>query len=196
MGIQLIVGLGNPGLQYQKTRHNVGFWLVDKLAAENQAVFRLEKKFQGYLGELFLKDSSNLSCRLLLPNTFMNLSGQSVNKVAKFYKIPNESILVVHDELAFLPGVVRLKEKGSANGHNGVQNIIDNLNSSHFWRMRIGIGKPQHFAQTHHYVLSAPKHQEIAQIEEGIQQALLVFPLLIKGSFNQAVMELHSQTRG
>lgn len=136
--IDLIVGLGNPGSKYEQTRHNAGFWFVEEIARLKGAHFRPEAKFSGDVCKVVLEGRD---IWLLKPNTFMNLSGQSVNKLASFYKIPKDNILVAHDELDLDPGVVRLKTGGGHGGHNGLRDIINHLGKE-FQRLRIGIGHP------------------------------------------------------
>ena len=187
--IRLIVGLGNPGPQYEKTRHNVGFWLVNALAEKHSGNFKNEPKFKGFLGVITILDHE---CKLFMPMTFMNLSGEAVRKIASFYKIPAEAILVIHDELDFLPGDVRLKKGGGANSHNGVQNIIDQLGSNNFWRLRIGIGKPSFKEDMANYVTSSPNKSETKQIHGAIDQAVEIIPDLVLGNFAQAMQTLHS----
>lgn len=187
--IRLIVGLGNPGSQYEKTRHNVGFWLVNTLAGKYSGNFKNESKFKGFLGVITILDHE---CKLFMPMTFMNLSGEAARKIASFYKIPAEAILVIHDELDFLPGVVRLKKGGSANSHNGVQNIIDQLGSNNFWRLRIGIGKPSFKEDMANYVTSSPNKSETKQIHNAIDQAIEIIPNLVLGNFAKAMQILHS----
>lgn len=189
-GIKLIVGLGNPGQQYQNTRHNVGFWLVKSLAEDYAGNFKFEPKFRGFTSSISIFKHK---CKLLLPETFMNLSGEAVINVVKFYKISITSILVVHDDLAFLSGVARLKKGGGANGHNGVQNIIDRLGSNDFWRLRIGISKVAFKENINNYVLSSPTALEVEQIYTAIQRAILIIPKLILGDFNAAMLELHGK---
>jgi len=187
--MRLVVGLGNPGSQYEKTRHNVGFWLVNALAEKYSCSFKHEPKFKGLLSTV---DISKHECKLFMPMTFMNLSGEAVRKIVIFYKIPVESILVIHDELDFLPGVMRLKKGGGANGHNGVQNIIDHLNNNNFWRLRIGIGKPSFKEDMVNYVTSSPNKSETKQIHNAIDQAIEIIPNLILGNFAKAMQDLHS----
>ena len=187
--IRLIVGLGNPGSQYEKTRHNVGFWLMNILAGKYSGNFKNEPKFKGFLGVITILGHE---CKLFMPMTFMNLSGEAVRKIASFYKIPAEAILVIHDELDFLPGVVRLKKGGGANSHNGVQNIIDQLGSNNFWRLRIGIGKPSFKEDMANYVTSSPNKSETKQIRSAIDQAVEVIPDLVLGIFAKATQTLHS----
>lgn len=191
MGIKLIVGLGNPGAQYEKTRHNVGFWLLSALAQKYHAEFKTENKFKGLFSNATI---DNHNCKLLMPNTFMNLSGEAVQKLAHFYKILPEEILVIHDELDFAPGVARLKQGGGANGHNGILSIASNLNNNNFWRLRIGIGKPVIKDNMAGYVLSMPSKLEITQINEAIDKAVNIIPELILGNHTKAIQELHANT--
>jgi len=190
MGIKLIVGLGNPGAQYEKTRHNVGFWLLNNLAEKYHTEFKNENKFKGLFSNITI---DNHDCKLLMPATFMNLSGEAVQKLAHFYKILPEQVLVVHDELDFAPGVARLKQGGGANGHNGIHSIANNLNNN-FWRLRIGIGKPIIKDNMAGFVLSIPSKLEIIQINEAIDKAINIIPELISGHFAKAVQELHANT--
>jgi peptidyl-tRNA hydrolase, PTH1 family len=155
--IKLIVGLGNPGRQYEKTRHNAGFLFLDTLAQELGCTWTNESRFQG----LFAEGSvANNKVMLLKPDTFMNRSGQSVGKIARYYKLPPDEILVVHDELDFNPGVVKLKRDGGHAGHNGLKDIIAHLGSREFYRLRIGIGRPAAGKVVADFVLSSPSKQE------------------------------------
>lgn len=155
--IKLIVGLGNPGRQYEKTRHNAGFLFLDRLASESKCDWLRESRFDGLLAEMKGADSKVV---LLKPNTFMNRSGLSVGKVARYYKLTPEEILVIHDELDFDIGVVKLKKNGGHAGHNGLRDIIAHLGSSEFYRLRIGIGRPPVDKVVADYVLSNPSKQE------------------------------------
>jgi PTH1 family peptidyl-tRNA hydrolase len=184
------VGLGNPGSQYENTRHNVGFWLVSALAEKYSSSLKHESKFKGLLSAV---DVSKHECKLFMPMTFMNLSGEAVRRIVRFYKIPIEAILVIHDELAFPSGVVRLKKGGSANGHNGVQNIIEHLDSNNFWRLRIGIGKPLFKEDLVNYVTSSPNKATTKKINNAIDQAITIIPDLILGNLTKAMQDLHSK---
>ena len=192
MAIKLVIGLGNPGTQYEKTRHNVGFWLIELLAREYNVVLREELKFKGLYSKARIL---NTECMLLMPVTFMNLSGEAVYKISNFYKIQAEEILVVHDELDFIPGIVRLKQGGGANGHNGVQHIINQLGNNNFWRLRIGIGKPTFKADISTYVLAVPDKLVTQQIHNTIKQAVAIIPALILGNFGKAMQILHEKTQ-
>lgn len=187
--ISLIVGLGNPGQQYQDTRHNCGFWFTEKLCHQQHAQLRLESKFQGMLAEFSLNQRS---IRVLQPTTYMNLSGQSVQKVMRFYKIPPEAVLVVYDEIDLPPGRVRIKFDGGHAGHNGMRDIIARLSTKAFYRLRIGVGRPKFQQEVHNYVLGKPTHEEKENILVGIEQALSVLPDLLSGQTEQAMSQLHT----
>ncbi len=187
--IQLIVGLGNPGNEYTGTRHNAGFWWVDQVCAETGSKLNLEAKFFGHAGKL--KNSSEVW--LLKPTTFMNASGRSVGALAKFYKIPPEAILVVHDELDLPPGTVKLKKGGGHGGHNGLKDIAAQLGTPDFWRLRLGIGHPGDKNAVATYVLKDPTRDEMRAFEENIDQSATLLPLLLKGEFEAAMLKLHTK---
>ncbi len=187
--IDLVVGLGNPGGNYEQTRHNAGFWFVDALARQS-GTFRSESKFQGDVCKISL---SGHDCWLLKPATFMNRSGQSVTALAGFYKIPAENILVVHDELDLPPGVARLKQGGGHGGHNGLRDIIARLGAD-FMRLRIGIGHPGSKEQVVDYVLQRPSLADQQQIDSAIAAALAVMPELLCGEAQRAMNQLHSKS--
>lgn len=159
--IKVIVGLGNPGQQYEKTRHNAGFLFLDALAQELGCTWSYQSRFQGLFAEV---GSASGKVMLLKPDTFMNRSGQSVGKLVRYYKLLPEEILVVHDELDFNPGVVKLKKDGGHAGHNGLRDIITHLGSKEFYRLRIGIGRPPAGKLVADFVLSAPSKQEWEQL--------------------------------
>lgn len=188
MPINLIVGLGNPGQEYESTRHNAGAWLVERLAHQYKTDLRLEPKFKGLTASIL--DYGN-ECKLLVPTTYMNNSGIAVRAVAHFYKIPIENILVAHDELDFSPGIIRLKQGGGANGHNGLISITEHLNNT-FYRLRIGIGRPENKNGFSDYVLSNPSRSDKKLITATIEQALQIVPLLLAGEIAQAMQILHS----
>lgn len=188
-GIRLIVGLGNPGPDYAATRHNVGFWLADALAAAHGGRFRLEGKLHGELCRLVL-DGRDL--RLLKPSTYMNRSGQSVAAVSRYFDIPPESILIAHDELDLSVGTVRLKQGGGHAGHNGLRDTIAVLGSSGFWRLRIGIDHPGDRGQVIGYVLGRPSRDDAITIQAALDQALGVVGELLSGRYQAAMNRLHS----
>lgn len=188
--IRLIVGLGNPGREYETTRHNVGFWWVDELAGRENFNFRTEAKFHGLAarGQLHGHEVA-----LLKPQTFMNLSGRAVGALAQFYKILPSEILVVHDELDLQPGIARLKMGGGHGGHNGLKDIIAQLGTKDFWRLRLGIGHPGDRAQVVNYVLNDPRREERELIEEAMQHSLHVAPLIVEGKQEAAMLRLHTK---
>lgn len=183
----LIVGLGNPGIRYVNTRHNAGFWLVEQIADQEQ--FRTESKFHGQVCRVKFPSTD---CWLLKPNTFMNNSGQSVIALANFYKIPIEQILIIHDELDFPPGTIRLKKAGSDGKHNGLKSIISHLGSNNFLRLRIGIGHPGRNGNVTNYVLNSPTQIEQIEIAAKIDVALNIIPLIVEGKLDKAMQQLHS----
>jgi PTH1 family peptidyl-tRNA hydrolase len=185
--IQLIVGLGNPGPDYEKTRHNAGFWLLDKLA--NQHTFRTESRHHGMLCKIDLHGSQ---VRLLKPATFMNRSGQAVSSLANYFRIPPEEILVIHDELDLLPGQVRLKTGGGHAGHNGLRDIMSALGERAFHRIRIGIDHPNERNAVVNYVLNRPSKADRDAIETAIDKAIEVLPWIVAGEFQRAMNQLHS----
>ena len=191
--IQLIVGLGNPGIEYEHTRHNAGQDLVEQLARQHQQQLTLQSKFFGLSART---DIDGNDVRLLVPTTYMNLSGQAVAALCQFYKIAPEAILVVHDELDLEPGVARLKRGGGHGGHNGLRDIIRALgNNTNFARLRLGIGHPGNAKQVANYVLKKAPQGEQERIENAIDAALIQLPLVIKGNMQQAMLALHSQSK-
>jgi PTH1 family peptidyl-tRNA hydrolase len=191
-GIRLIVGLGNVGAEYERTRHNAGFWLVDRLAQRHGGDFRTEKKFSGQLARAGI---GGRDVWLLKPGTFMNLSGQSVVATALFYRILPDQILVAHDELDLAPGDVRLKLGGGVAGHNGLKDIRARLSSPEFWRLRIGIGHPRTLdvrQDVADFVLHPPRREEEARIDEAIGRVDAVLDLLVAGQFAPAMTRLHT----
>ena len=187
--IRLIVGLGNPGREYETTRHNVGFMWVDELARLHKLSFKSEAKFHGLTARGQLHGHEVL---LLKPQTFMNVSGRSVVALAQFYKIEPSEMLVVHDELDLPPGVARLKMGGGHGGHNGLKDIIVHLASKDFWRLRIGIGHPGDRDEVVNYVLNDPRREERALIEDVMQKAQSIAHLVIEGKTEAAMLKLHS----
>jgi peptidyl-tRNA hydrolase, PTH1 family len=187
--IRLIVGLGNPGREYEATRHNAGFWWVDEFARVNSFGFRAENKFHG----LFARSQVHgREIFLLKPQTFMNVSGRSVGAVAQFYKIEPANILVVHDELDLPPGSAKLKLGGGHGGHNGLKDIIAHLGTQDFWRLRIGIGHPGERTEVSNYVLHPARKEEQILMGEAMQRAQDVAPLIVQGKLEAAMLKLHS----
>jgi len=187
--IRLIVGLGNPGREYETTRHNVGFRWVDELARLQNLSFKNETKFHGLAARGQLHGREML---LLKPQTFMNASGRAVGALAQFYKIAPAEILVVHDDLDLPPGVARLKLGGGHGGHNGLKDIIAHLGTRDFWRLRLGIGHPGERAEVVNFVLNDPRKEERGLIEQAVQRALEISDLIIAGKQEAAMLKLHS----
>ena len=189
--VQLIVGLGNPGSGYARTRHNAGFWFVEALASRYHLTLRPERKFQGvtsrWRGEGF-------DVHLLCPLTYMNHSGRAVAALARFHRIPPEAMLVVHDEIDLPPGAVRLKRGGGHGGHNGLRDIIAATGTREFGRLRLGVGHPGHSDQVVRYVLHAPGQQEQQAIEGAITDAAETASLLAAGDWGRAQQTLHTRS--
>jgi PTH1 family peptidyl-tRNA hydrolase len=189
--VRLVVGLGNPGRQYEATRHNAGFWFVDALAARLGASFAGEAKFHGRVARAVG------GLRLLEPGTYMNLSGRAVGAVAQFFGIAPAEILVVHDELDLTPGEARLKFGGGTAGHNGLRDIAAHLGGPEFWRLRIGIGHPRDSAIAQQpvadYVLQPPRANELAAIEDALARALDAWPAIAAGETERAMTALHTR---
>lgn len=189
--VQLIVGLGNPGPEYDQTRHNAGAFFVERLAAAQGVNLSFDKKYFGLTGKF---SHQGRVIRLLIPTTYMNRSGQAVAALANFFRIKPEEILVAHDELDMPPGVCKLKQGGGHGGHNGLRDIIASLaNQNNFHRLRIGIGHPGHSSQVSNYVLSRAPRSEQDLTNTSIEFALGVLPDLLDGNFSRAMQQLHSQ---
>lgn len=192
MSIRLIAGLGNPGPEYEQTRHNAGFWLVDALAAGTGARLNRETRYQALAAKTVI---SGAEVWLLEPQTYMNRSGQSVGALARFYKIAADEILVVHDELDLPPGAAKIKKGGSSGGHNGLKGITAALGTQDYWRLRLGIGHPRALGLQQpvvDYVLHRPRRDEQLLVDEAIARSLEVLPLLCEGKSEAAMMRLHS----
>jgi peptidyl-tRNA hydrolase, PTH1 family len=187
--IKLIVGLGNPGQQYEKTRHNAGFLFLDNLASGQSCLWSGKPTFQGLMAECNISGEKVL---LLKPQTFMNRSGLSVGKVARYYKIDVEEILVVHDELDFDVGVLKLKKDGGHAGHNGLRDIIANLGSNGFYRLRIGIGRPPMGGVVADYVLSVPSKQDWQLMVSAIGLGKDYLDRIIAGDIATVMNKLNS----
>ncbi len=186
--LRLIVGLGNPGAEYSETRHNAGFWFCERLARELGVTLAREPRFHGFAGNA---RADNLW--LLLPQTFMNRSGQSVGALLRFYRIEPEQMLVVHDELDLPPGQMRLKFGGGLGGHNGLKDITSHLGTQDYWRLRVGIGHPGDKNEVANYVLKPPRKEEAAEIDAALDRALLAWPLLARADFNAATQKINSR---
>lgn len=191
MEIQLIVGLGNPGPEYEQTRHNAGANFVEQFARTCSVNFQTDSKNFGRIARMQV---GRTDVRLFLPSTYMNDSGRAVAAVAGFYKIPAENILVVHDELDLPPGAARLKEGGGAGGHNGLKDIIRCLgNQQQFYRLRIGIGHPGAAKLVASYVLKKAPTEEQNLIDDSIDEALKVMPAVMAGDLEKAMRQLHTK---
>jgi peptidyl-tRNA hydrolase, PTH1 family len=188
--IRLFVGLGNPGPEYQATRHNAGFWWIDALAAEWGARLVAERNYQALAARV---NQPAGPVWLLQPMTFMNRSGVSVATLARFFKIEPAQILVVHDELDLLPGQAKLKFGGSAAGHNGLKDIHAMLGTQDFWRLRLGIGHPGVKAEVVNYVLKKPSAEHREAIDKASEQSRKALPQLLAGDMDKALAVIHAQ---
>ena len=189
--IKLFVGLGNPGPEYEATRHNAGFWWIDTLARELKAPLSLDKAYHGQVARTTINGQN---VWLLKPLTFMNLSGKSVAALARFFKIAPEEVLVVHDELDIVPGQVKLKFGGSHAGHNGLRDIHAQLGSADYWRLRLGVGHPGVKAEVVNWVLKKPMLEHRQAIDECIDRSMKAVPELLKGEMDKATMLIHTST--
>ena len=187
--LKLIVGIGNPGSQYEQTRHNAGAWFIEALLKHYRLTLRLEKKFALEIAEL---KSGNHHLILAKTTTYMNESGQAVGACAKFFQTAPSEILIAHDELDLLPGTVRLKIGGGHGGHNGLRSILSHLGSPDFYRLRLGIGHPGDKDQVHDYVLHRPSVNDKISIEHAIDKALALLPEMLDGEFNKVMKTLHT----
>jgi PTH1 family peptidyl-tRNA hydrolase len=196
MSIKLIVGLGNPGKKYEGTRHNAGFWLVERLAAKHRLTLRKEPKFHALAAKL---DTASGPAWLLLPQTWMNESGSAVGAMVQFHKIAADEILVAHDELDLPPGGVKIKQGGGHAGHNGLRDIIEKLGAPDFWRLRIGIGHPRDLAASEQevadFVLHPPRREEQALMDAVIDRGVGVFDLILAGNMAAAMHTLHTKPK-
>ena len=190
--IRLVAGLGNPGREYARTRHNAGFWFVDDLARTAGASFAMESKFAGEVAKAG-------DVRLVKPTTYMNLSGRSVAALARFYAIAPDEILVVHDELDLRPGEAKMKLGGGVAGHNGLKDIRAQLGTPDFWRLRLGIGHPRDSELTEQqvvdYVLKPPRSEEQGAIEAAIARSLDAWNDIARGDMERAMMSLHTKEK-
>ncbi|WP_332670086.1 aminoacyl-tRNA hydrolase [Aromatoleum sp.] len=183
---RLVVGLGNPGAEYTGTRHNAGFWFCEQLADKLGAHFSHESRFHG-----FVANARDAGIWLLMPQTYMNRSGQAVGALARFYRIAPAEILVVHDELDIPPGQLRLKFGGGLGGHNGLKDTSAHLGTNDYWRLRVGIGHPGDRNDVANYVLKPARREEQAQIEEALERALAAWSTIAHGDWNAASTRLN-----
>ena len=186
--LSLIVGLGNPGSEYAQTRHNAGFWFVERLAEQYGIQLKADPKYKGISGRGNIEGQD---VRLLLPTTFMNLSGQSVVPFAKFYQIAPEAILIAHDELDMNPGVIRLKTGGGHGGHNGLRDIVPHIGPN-FHRLRLGIGHPGSKGRVSGHVLGKAPSSEQGLMDDAIAHALSRTKLLVSGEIQQAMNQINA----
>ncbi len=189
--IKLFVGLGNPGPEYEDTRHNAGFWWLDALARDLKLSLAPDR---GYHGLVARSTIAGAPAWLLAPQTFMNLSGKSVAALARFYKIAPENILVVHDELDLPPGQAKLKFGGSHAGHNGLRDIHAQLGTGDYWRLRLGIGHPGVKAEVINWVLKKPLKEQRESIDDAVMRSLHAVPALVAGEMDKATMLIHTTT--
>ncbi len=185
---RLIVGLGNPGGDYSETRHNAGFWFCERLADELGAGLANESRFHGRVAQ-----ARSAGVWLLLPQTYMNRSGQSVGAFMRFHRIQPEEMLVVHDELDIPPGELRLKFGGGLGGHNGLKDITAHLGTQEYWRLRVGIGHPGDRNEVANHVLKPPRREERALIDAALDRALLAWPLIVTGDWTAAINRVNTR---
>jgi PTH1 family peptidyl-tRNA hydrolase len=188
--IRLLVGLGNPGTEYEYTRHNAGFWWVDEAARKLGAVLQPDRAYHGLVARV---NRPQGPVWLLQPMTYMNLSGKSVAALARFFKIAPEEVLVVHDELDLMPGQMKLKQGGSHAGHNGLKDIHAQLGTADYWRLRLGIGHPGVKAEVINYVLRKPPLAERELVDGCIARSLESLELLLGGDMDKAMMKIHAK---
>jgi len=187
--IRLLVGLGNPGPEYDGTRHNAGFQWIDEVARELKLQLVPERSYWGLAARASVQGQS---VWLLQPQTYMNLSGKSVAALARFFKIAPQEVLVAHDELDFEPGTVKLKQGGSHGGHNGLRDIHAQLGGTDYWRLRIGIGHPGVKSEVVNWVLKRPAPAERERIEDSIRHALKALPTILSGDMDKAVQQVNT----
>jgi PTH1 family peptidyl-tRNA hydrolase len=187
--IKLLVGLGNPGNEYEDTRHNAGFWWIDAIARELKVSLVPERSYHGLVARTTVNGQN---VWLLEPQTYMNLSGKSVSALARFFKIEPHEILVAHDELDIVPGEAKLKLGGSHAGHNGLRDIHAQLGTADYWRLRLGVGHPGDKAEVVSWVLKKPMLEHRKAIDDSIHRAVLALPLLLAGDMEKAMVKIHT----
>lgn len=188
--IQLIVGLANPGKEYANTRHNAGAWFIEAVAQTTSTSLKYEAKFHGLHSLIKLYGHT---CHLLIPTTFMNLSGQAIAACMNYHKIEPDAILVVHDDIDLPAGVIKLKFDGGDGGHNGLKDTIRHLNTRRFYRLRIGVGRPTDSREVVDYVLEPPSKADRQKITEALIEAEAVLPLIVQGELAKAMQKLHTE---
>ena len=187
--IKLLVGLGNPGTEYETTRHNAGFWFVDGAARALKSSLTMERSYHGLVARTSFQGQP---LWLLEPQTFMNLSGKSVSALARFFKINPDEILVAHDELDLPPGEAKLKFGGSHAGHNGLRDIHAQLGTANYWRLRLGVGRPGVKSEVVNWVLKKPVLDDRIAVDQCIDRALAALPALLAGDMNKAMLLVHT----
>jgi len=191
--IRLFVGLGNPGAEYEDTRHNAGFWWIDQLARRWGASLQVDRSYHGLVARVNNAPGAAGPVWLLEPMTYMNLSGKSVAALARFFKIAPEEILAVHDELDLSPGEMKFKQGGGNGGHNGLKDMQAQLGSANFWRLRLGIGHPGHKAEVAGYVLRKPPQAERQALEDCIGKSMDAVELMLRGEMDKALNKIHAK---
>ena len=187
--IKLLVGLGNPGPEYESTRHNAGFWWLDAVARDLKTALVMDKSYHGLVARTVVNGQT---VWLLKPQTFMNLCGKSVAGLARFFKVQPQEILVAHDELDIVPGEAKLKLGGSHAGHNGLRDIHAQLGTDDYWRLRLGVGHPGVKSEVINWVLKKPSLDHRIAIEQSIARALTALPQLLAGDMDKATMLVHT----
>lgn len=190
--IRCIIGLANPGSEYANTRHNAGAWFIQALLSKYGGQLSLDTKRKAHVGRLDIPGSD---CRVAIPTDFMNLSGDSVQLLSHYFKVPPDELLIAHDELDLEPGVVRLKNGGGHGGHNGLRDTIQKLSTPNFARLRIGIGHPGHKNKVTGYVLKAPSADDKIEIDSAIDRMVSLTPDLLSGEWDRVQTALHTTTR-
>ncbi|ASK77773.1 aminoacyl-tRNA hydrolase [Paraphotobacterium marinum] len=190
--LKLLVGLANPGPEYKNTRHNVGAWFIESILSEKNSTFKFEKKFQANYSKISVRGHD---VHVLVPQTYMNLSGQSVLAIMNFFKIKAEETLVAHDDLDLIPGVAKIKLGGGHGGHNGLKDIMNRINSRDFLRLRIGIGHPGNRNYVSKYVVQPPNLEDLAKINVSIDNSLNIMDHIVEYQITKAQNTLHSQNK-
>jgi len=188
-GIKLIVGLANPGREHKDTRHNAGEWLIEAICDQFNASLKPEVKFHGLHGQTSIHGTS---CHLLIPTTYMNLSGQAVRAIASYYKIKPDEILIAHDDVDLAVGDIRLKYDGGDGGHNGLKDVTRHLSTKQYYRMRIGVGRPPAGHDTADYVLKVTPKAERQRIDNAIASGIDALSYLLDGQPQKAMQFLHT----
>ncbi len=187
--IQVIVGLGNPGTDYEKTRHNAGCWFVDSLLTQHSSSWRQEKKLFGHIADI---QSGNRTIKLFKSSNYMNLSGQAIAALLKYFNLQADNILIAHDDIDLEVGQIKFKFDGGHGGHNGLRNIIQAIGTKAFHRLRIGVGHPGNSSEVHDYVLKRPIKSHKIMIDNAIEDALMHIPEFLQGNFSKATQLLHT----